>query len=110
MEKTEEKTEKKNELELDITKIVLDIYTKIARWHNDDYVSDRIKGDALKIVSHDIVQTIVDDIFEQLKTPTRLEVKRGETVVGSEESKDKESFSESNPKDTFSKLFINKNK
>jgi hypothetical protein len=26
MEKTEEKTEKKNELELDITKIVLDIY------------------------------------------------------------------------------------
>ena len=100
----------KKELEIDVTKIVLDVYTKIAHWHNDDYVSDRIKGDALKIISHDIVQTIVDDIFEQIGAPTRLEVKRGETIVGSEESKDKESFSESNPKDTFSKLFINKTK
>lgn len=100
----------KNELELDITKIVLEVYTKVARWHNDDYMSDKIKGDALKIVSHDIVQTIVDDIFEQIGAPTRLEVKRGETIVGSEDSKDKESFSESNPKDTFSKLFIKKTK
>lgn len=100
--------EEKEELEIDITKIVLEVYTKIARWHNDDYNSDRMKGDALKVISHDIVQTIVDDIFEQIKVPTRLEVKRGETVVGSEESKDKKSFSETDPKDTFSKLFMNK--
>jgi hypothetical protein len=103
----ENKTEKK-ELEIDVTKIVLDVYTKIARWHNDDYMSDKIKGDALKIISHDIVQTIVDDIFEQIGAPTRLEIKRGETLVGSEDSKDKESFSEADAKDTFSKLFINK--
>ena len=103
----ENKTEKK-ELEIDVTKIVLDVYTKIARWHNDDYMSDKIKGDALKIISHDFVQTIVDDIFEQIGAPTRLEVKRGETLVGSEDSKDKESFSEADAKDTFSKLFINK--
>lgn len=102
------KEEQKKELEIDITKIVLDVYTKVARWHNDDYISDTAKGDALKIISHDIVQTIVDEIFEQVGAPTRLEIKRGETVVGSEESKDKKSFSESNPKDTFSKLFINK--
>lgn len=102
-----ENSEKK-EMELDITKIVLDVYTKVARWHNDDYVSDRAKGDALKIISHDIIQTIVDDIFEQLGAQTRLEVKRGDTVVGSDESKDKESFSNTNPKDTFSKLFMKK--
>jgi len=102
------KQEEKKELEIDITKIVLDVYTKVARWHNDDYISDTAKGDALKIISHDIVQTIVDDIFHQIGAPTRLEVKRGETIVGSEESKDKKSFSDSNPKDTFSKLFINK--
>ena len=100
----------KKELEIDITKLVLEVYTKIARWHNDDYVSDRAKGDALKIISHDIVQTIIDDAFQPLGAPTRLEVKRGDTVVGSDESKDKKSFSESNPKDTFSKLFINKDK
>lgn len=98
----------KKELEIDITKITLDVYTKIALWHNTDFDSNRQKGDALKVVSHDIVQTIVDDIFEQLKTPTRLEVKRGETVVGSQDSKDKESFEKTNSKDTFSKLFINK--
>lgn len=100
----------KKELEIDITKLVLEVYTKVARWHNEDFVSERAKGDALKIISHDIVQTIIDDVFEPLGAPTRLEVKRGDTVVGSEESKDKKSFSESNPKDTFSKLFINKDK
>lgn len=98
----------KKELELDITKLVLDVYTKIAMWHNDDFISERAKGDALKIISHDIVQTIIDEVFEPLGAPTRLEVKRGDTVVGSEDSKDKKSFSESNPKDTFSKLFISK--
>jgi len=103
----ENNTEKK-EMEIDITKLVLDVYTKIARWHNDDYVSNHAKGDALKIISHDIVQTIIDDVLEPLGAPTRLEVKRGDTIVGSEESKDKKSFSESNPKDTFSKLFIKK--
>jgi hypothetical protein len=100
--------ESKKELEIDITKIVLDVYTKIANWHNTDLGSNRNKGDALKIVSHDIVQTIVDDIFEQLGAPTRLEVKRGNTVVGSEESKDKESFEKTDSKDTFSKLFNKK--
>ena len=100
----------KKELEIDITKLVLEVYTKVARWHNEDFISERAKGDALKIISHDIVQTIIDDVFEPLGAPTRLEVKRGDTVVGSEESKDKKSFSESNPKDTFSKLFINKDK
>ena len=98
----------KKELELDITKLVLDVYTKIAMWHNDDFISESAKGDALKIISHDIVQTIIDEVFEPLGAPTRLEVKRGDTVVGSEDSKDKKSFSESNPKDTFSKLFISK--
>lgn len=104
-----ENSEKK-ELEIDITKLVLDVYTKVARWHNEDFMSERAKGDALKIISHDIVQTIIDDVFQPLGAPTRLEVKRGDTIVGSEESKDKKSFSESNPKDTFSKLFINKEK
>lgn len=100
--------QEKKEIEIDITKITLDVYTKIARWHNDDYISDKMKGDALKIISHDIVQTIADEIFEKIALPTRMEVKRGETLVGSEDSKDKESFSEANPKDTFSKLFIKK--
>jgi len=100
--------ESKKELEIDITKITLDVYTKIALWHNTDLGSNRQKGDALKIVSHEIVQTIVDDIFEQLKTPTRLEVKRGDTIVGSAESKDKESFEKTDSKDTFSKLFNKK--
>ena len=98
----------KNELELDITRIVLDVYTKIATWHNEDFGSNRTKGDALKVISHDIVQTIVDDIFSQLDTQTRLEVKRGNTVVGSEESKDRESFDKNEPKDAFSKLFKKK--
>ena len=102
--------ENKIELGIDITKVSLDVYNKVAVWHNDDFMSERAKGDALKILSHDIVQTIVDDVFSQIGAPTRLEVKRGDTIIGSEESKDKQSFSESNPKDTFSKLFIKQTK
>ena len=96
----------KKELEIDITKITLDVYTKIANWHNDDFASNRLKGDALKIVSHDIVQCIVDDIFSQLKTNTRTEVKRGDNVIG--ETKDKESFDDALAKTTFDKLFPKK--
>ena len=103
-----ENNNEKKEMEIDITKLVLDVYTKVARWHNDDFISDSAKGDALKIISHDIVQTIIDEVFEPLGASRRLEVKRGDTIVGSEDSKDKESFSKTNPKDTFSKLFMKK--
>lgn len=100
----------KKELEIDITKITLEVYNKIATWHNEDYGSNRMKGDALKIISHDIVQNIVDNIFEQIDVRTRLEVKRGDKVVGSEESKDKESFQKADQNGAFNRLFINKNK
>lgn len=102
------KESENKELEIDVTKIVLDVYTKIAIWHNGDFGSDKHKGDALKIVSHDIVQTIIDDIIEQIGVNSRLEVKRGDKVVGTEDSKDKKSFESANPNDTFSKLFTKK--
>ena len=99
---------KNKELEVDITKIVLDVYTKIANWHNEDFNSNKSKGDALKIISHDIVQCIMEDIFEQLGTKTRLEAKRGDVVIGEDSSKDKNSFEEAIAKDTFSRLFPKK--
>lgn len=99
--------EEKKELEVDITKIVVDVYTKVANWHNLDFESNRQKGDALKVVSQEIVQSIVDDIFSQINTPTRLEIKRGDVSVGdnSDSAKDKESFHKSKPQDAFSKIF-----
>ena len=95
----------KKEIEIDITKIVLSVYTQIANWHNADFRTDAHKGDALKVVSHEIVQNIVDEIFSQLNTNTRTEIKRGDKIVGSKESKDVDSFQKNEPQDAFSKLF-----
>lgn len=94
--------------EIDLNKMVVEVYTKIAVWHNDDYNSSRNKGDALKVVSHDIVQTILEDIFSQINVKTNVEVKRGDVVVGGENSKDIESFSENKPKSVFDKIFDKK--
>ena len=40
-------------LELELSKLVIETYNKIAMWNNNDYDSDRQKSDGLKIVSQD---------------------------------------------------------
>jgi hypothetical protein len=106
----ETKQEENKEITFDITKLTADVYNQIATWHNDKYQTDALKGQALKIISHNIVEGILDEFFETVGLNSRMEVSRGDTIIGSEDSKDKTSFLEKNPKDTFSKLFIKKEK
>lgn len=96
-------------MEIDVNKLVLDVYNKIANWHNTDFNNNRQKGDALKIVSHDIVQDLFETIFSEMGLNTRMEVKRGDTeiVQAKEEIKD---FGKTDGKDIFNEIFINKKK
>jgi hypothetical protein len=102
-----ENTEQK--IEFEISKIVLATYNKIALWNNNYYDTDRQKGDALKIVSQDIVQNALEEILAGLNVKTNTEVYRGDTKVGDIQSvKDDESFNQVDDKGIFDKLFIDK--
>ena len=98
-------------IEFEISKLVLATYNKIALWNNNDYDSTKQKGDALKIVSQDIIQNALDELMAGLNLNTSTEVFRGDTKVGEVESvTDKDSFANMDEADIFNKLFINKDK
>ena len=98
--------EENKKLEFEINKLVVSVYNKVAIWSNSDFANKEQKGDALKIVSQDIVQTVLEEFASELGLQTNTSVYRGETKVGDVESvKDNESFSASNEQDVIDKLF-----
>jgi len=99
----------KQKVELEIAEMVLSTYNKIAIWNNSDFDNKAQRGDALKIVSQDIVQTILEQLASNMGVEAGVEVFRGDVVVSDKnEVNDKESFLNSNESDVFNKLFINK--
>ncbi len=96
-------------IEFEISKLVLTTYNKIVLWNNNDYDTDRQKGDALKIVSHDIVQNVLEELLIGLNVKTTTEVSRGDIKVGDTQAiKDDVSFGQVSEKDIFDKLFKDK--
>lgn len=93
-------------IELEITKLVLNTYNKIALWNNNDYDTTRQKSDGLKLVSQDIVQSILEDLMIQLNLTTGTVVSRGDTIVGEHKTEaDAKSFENIDEKDIVGKLF-----
>ena len=92
-------------IEFDITKLVLATYNKIAMWRNTDYDSPKQEGDALKLVSQDIVQNTLEEIMAGLNVKTNTEVFRGNAKVGdSQIIRDEASFTKANESDILNKL------
>jgi hypothetical protein len=52
--------ENNNRVEIDINDLIVTVYNKIAVWNNEDG-TPRQKGDYLKIVSADIVETCFEE-------------------------------------------------
>lgn len=93
-------------IELEITKLVLSTYNKVALWNNNDYDSTRQKSDALKVVCQDIVQCALEELMVGLNLTTGTIVSRGDTVVGEHRSEtDAQSFEKIDEKDILGKLF-----
>lgn len=63
-------TQEKKGIELSLEKMVVATYQKVANWHNED-----TSQEGLKVVSHDIVESILDMAFEQLGTKTKSGIK-----------------------------------
>jgi hypothetical protein len=98
--------EDNKKIEFEMSKLILATYNKIALWNNNDYDTDKQKGDALKIVSHDIVQTALEELLIGMNVKTNTEVFRGDTKVGDIQTvTDEDSFEKTNDRDIFNELF-----
>lgn len=94
-------------IELELGKLVIATYNRIAMWRNSDFDTPKQEGDALKIVSQEIVQNALEELLRGINVKTNTEVTRGNVTVGDTESvKDTESFNKISEKDVFDKLFI----
>lgn len=103
--------EENQKIEFEISELVVETYNRIALWNNNDYDTTRQKSDALKLVSQDIVQNILDGLASNLNLKSNTEVARGNVKVGDIQTvKDTESFGSVEEKDIFSKLFIDESK
>lgn len=103
-----EQMEQNEKIEFETSKLVIATYNKIALWNNNDYDNDKQKGNALKIVSQDIIQNALEELLIGLNLKTGTEVTRGDVKVGEINSvKDQESFVQKNEQDIVDKLFNN---
>jgi hypothetical protein len=102
---------KQKRLEIETGQMFLDTYTYIATWNNIDYETTKQKQEALKAVSNEIVQNIIDKVFNNLDgvNNVTMKVTRGNMdVQQTAEQIKKESFADKNEKDVISKLFDKK--
>ena len=111
MENNVQTDNKQKHIEIETGQIFMDTYTSIATWHNMDFETTSQKQEALKAVSHEIVQSIIDKVFnsiEGVKNITMRVTRGSNDVQETAEQIKKESFITSNEKDVFGKLFSKK--
>ena len=75
-ENTQTTKTKQEELSLDLNNMHLKVYNKIALWNNED-CSNEEKGIRLKFVCHEIIQDVLDDVFEQIDVQTSTCISSG---------------------------------
>jgi len=68
---------KKATTALDLNNVHLKVYNKIALWNNED-CDDVEKGKRLRFVAHEVIQDVLDDVFEQLDVKTSTGIVAGE--------------------------------
>lgn len=99
--------EENQKIELELGKLVIGTYNRIALWTQADFDTDKQKSDALKIVSQDIIQNALEEFSKVLNIKGTTEVYRGDVKVGDSETvKDSESFNKVSDEEIFNKLFI----
>lgn len=94
------------QIEFEITKLVVEVYNKIAHWRNTDFDDAGQESNGLKVVSQDIVQTVLQKFASEIGVQSTTEVFRGDKKIGDVEAmQDPESFKQTDDKDVFDKLF-----
>jgi alpha-D-ribose 1-methylphosphonate 5-triphosphate synthase subunit PhnG len=65
----------KKKIDVEMADMVGKTYFKIATWFNQDFESDDKRQEALKHVSSEVIQTILEDTFLQMDGVVNTEVK-----------------------------------
>jgi len=73
--------EDKQQYEINMGELMGKVYFKIATWNNDHEGTDQQKSDSLKLVSHDIITTVLSEIASATGSRTK------EVVLAGEEAK-----------------------
>jgi len=66
---------KKKKIDIEMADMVGKTYFKIASWFNQDFDNDKERQEALKHVSAEIIQTILEDTFLQMDGVVDTETK-----------------------------------
>ena len=85
MSDKKEKKKEKNLSEINIDKIIVEVYNKIAEWHNDDGSSP-----GLKQLSFDVIKDVTDLVCEHFEVPFGGEIKIDENLKGEATGKEKD--------------------
>lgn len=83
-----EETKTNKVAEVDLGHITLEVYNYIAMWHNEDFLTPKLRGDALKLVSHQIVKEVLETAFESIGLNHKTEVTRGGTTIKEDMTQD----------------------
>ena len=67
--------EEKNKVSIEMEDMVGKTYFQIATWYNQDFKTDKERQEALKMVSGEIIQQILEDTFLQIEGVKKTEMK-----------------------------------
>ena len=71
--------ENKKEIGIDMNKMIIKVFNKIALWNNQENVTAEDKTVMLKVLAHDIVSDVLSTAFSQLDgVKTREQFYQGE--------------------------------
>jgi hypothetical protein len=65
----------KNTREIDVDNLFRQTYNRIAKWHNDDAT-----GEGLKLVTHLIIDSVMDTVLTSLDVSYNLEINMTEEI------------------------------
>lgn len=93
-----------SKIKIDLTELDIEIYNKIAIWHNESYENSELRKKALIIVCRTITQEILETVSEAMGAKSELDIQRGGKniyKIQEEESKQKSG----DKKDIFDTIF-----
>ncbi len=66
----------KEQKEIDIKNLIRIVYNKIAIWNNEDFDKEK-KSAALKVVSSEIIETVINEVLNQFD-----DIRTGAKILG----------------------------
>ena len=70
----------KTKFAVDLNQLTLKVYNMIAMWNNEDG-SPEEKKQMLKVISQEIIETVLNDVLHPIEAQTKIQVMPGEEYL-----------------------------